>query len=159
MSNRYSLQIAKFRRYSMEGRMGGGAMYMKSWVTVKFLQFYNAEKFDWYPRFHIHGAPPSAPPYYIVLILQFEHYIYLTFKKLHSYHVFWRLTSFLNVKPKIIDFWLFLQMFCVLECTVWSSITFESNANFLSLTISVLFWTKNGQIQRRTLTLSLYWCY
>ena len=57
------------------------------------------------------APPPSAPPYYIVLILQFEHYIYLTFKKLHSYHVFWRLTSFLNVKPKIIDFWLFGEIF------------------------------------------------
>ena len=45
MPNRYGLLITKFRRYSMGGRMGG-AMYMKSWVTIKFLQFYNSQKFD-----------------------------------------------------------------------------------------------------------------
>ena len=37
-------------------------MYMKSWVTVKVLQFDNAENFDCYPRFHIHGRRPPPHP-------------------------------------------------------------------------------------------------
>ena len=59
MPNRYSLLITKFRRYSMGGRRGG-AMYMKSWVTIKLLQFFerkakNYRFFAFRRNFQIHG--------------------------------------------------------------------------------------------------------
>ena len=35
---------------------------MKSWVTVKFFCIIKLQNFNCYPWFHIHDAPPSAPP-------------------------------------------------------------------------------------------------
>ena len=92
---------------------GGGAIYVKSRVTIKFWQLKVEIKLDCYLIFHIDGAPfpHPPPPYHIIWILKFKDYIYLAFKKSYSYHVFWRLTSFLNVKPKIINFWLFGKIF------------------------------------------------
>ena len=45
-------------------------------------------------------CPPPAPSHYIIQFSQFQCYIWLTLKKLHSYHIFWRQTNLLNVIPK-----------------------------------------------------------
>ena len=84
---------------------------MKSWITIKVLQFDNAENFDCYPRFHIHGAPPSAPPILYRLNFVIRRLYLFGIKKITFIACFLTSDQFLERKAKNYRFLAFRRNF------------------------------------------------